>query len=65
MRLLQNYKKLLKEVKPDVVLTFTVKCSIYGGMACRMLKVPYIVNITGLGKGLAEGGFRQKLLVTL
>jgi galacturonosyltransferase len=63
--LLKNYIKLIRETKPDVVLTYTVKCSIYGGMACRFLKVPCIVNITGLGKGLAEGGIRQKLLVDL
>lgn len=63
--LLHNYVKLIKEVKPDVVLTYTVKCSIYGGMACRILNVPYLVNITGLGKGLAEGGLKQKLLVML
>ena len=63
--LLRDYLKLIKRVKPDVVLTYTVKCSIYGGMACRLLKIPYIVNITGLGKGLAEGGLRQKLLVVL
>ena len=63
--LLKDYIKLLKIVKPDVVLTYTVKCSIYGGMACRMLNIPYIVNITGLGKGLAEGGMKQKLLVML
>lgn len=63
--LLRDYIILLKNVKPDVVLTYTVKCSIYGGMACRMLKIPYLVNITGLGKGLAEGGFKQKLLVML
>ena len=63
--LLRSYIGLLKKVKPDVVLTYTVKCSIYGGMACRLLRVPYIANITGLGKGLAEGGLRQKLLVKL
>lgn len=63
--LLRNYIKLIKEVNPDVVLTYTVKCSIYGGMACRWLKIPYIINITGLGKGLAEGGLQQKLLVML
>lgn len=63
--LLKDYIKLLKDVKPDVVLTYTVKCSIYGGMACRLLKIPYIVNITGLGKGLAEGGLKQKLLIML
>lgn len=63
--LLKAYVKLLKRVKPDAVLTYTVKCSIYGGMACRMLKIPYIVNITGLGTGLANGGTKQKLLVML
>lgn len=63
--LLRSYLELIKEVQPDVVLTYTVKCSIYGGIACRLLKVPYIVNITGLGKGLAEGGLQQKLLVML
>lgn len=63
--LLCNYLKLLKKVKPDVVLSYTVKCNIYGGIACRIMKVPFIANITGLGKGLAEGGFRQKLLIWL
>ena len=63
--LLHSYMKLIRKTKPDVVLTYTVKCTIYGGMACRLLKVPCIANITGLGKGLAEGGIRQKLLVML
>lgn len=63
--LLKDYIKLMKAEKPDVVLTYTVKCSIYGGMACRLMKIPYIVNITGLGKGLAEGGLKQKLLIML
>lgn len=63
--LLKDYIKLLKQVKPDVVLTYTVKCSIYGGMACRLMKIPYLVNITGLGTGLAEGGLKQKLLILL
>lgn len=63
--LLKAYIKLLKDIKPDAVLTYTVKCSIYGGMACRLQKIPYFVNITGLGTGLAEGGLKQKLLVKL
>lgn len=63
--LLKDYVNLLRKVKPDVVLTYTVKCSIYGGIACRLLKIPCIINITGLGKGLAEGGLKQKLLVKL
>lgn len=65
LKLLTNHIRLIQAVHPDVVLTYTVKCSIYGGIACRLLKVPYIINITGLGKCLAEGGFRQKILIQL
>lgn len=64
-KLLRSYIRLIKEVKPDAVLLYTVKCCVYGGIACRCLKVPYIMNITGLGKGLAEEGLRQKILVML
>lgn len=65
LKLLRDYIKLIKTVKPDVVLAYTVKCCVYGGMACRFLKMPCAMNITGLGKGLAEGGIKQKILVML
>ena len=47
-RLLRNYVKQIKKEKPDIVLLYTTKCCVYGGMACRHLKVPYIVNNAGL-----------------
>lgn len=47
-KLIANYYRLLKGLKPDVVLTYTTKSSVYGGMACRWLKIPYIVNNAGL-----------------
>lgn len=59
------YRSLLKTVTPDVVFTYTVKPNIYGGIACASLKVPYIVNITGLGTAIENGGVMQKLLLTL
>ena len=46
--LTKNYLKILKKEKPDVVLTYTTKSSIYGGIACRLTKTPYIVNNAGL-----------------
>ncbi len=55
MALIKKYIKLIKEIKPAVVLAYTVKCDIYAGIACRLLNVPFIPNITGLGKGLTEG----------
>ena len=64
LKLLRNYKKLLKEIKPDIVLTFTIKPNVYGGMACAKLKVPYVANVTGLGV-VGDGGLFQKLTLWL
>lgn len=40
---------LLLWKQPDVVLTFTIKPVIYGGLACRILGIPCIPTLTGLG----------------
>ncbi|MBQ8868887.1 MAG: glycosyltransferase family 4 protein [Oscillospiraceae bacterium] len=59
------YKKLIKEIAPDVVLTYTIKPNVYGGMACTALKVPYLCNITGLGITIENKGIMQKLSLAL
>lgn len=64
-RLMIKYKKIIKEVKPNVVLTYTIKPNIYGGMICRLAKVPYIANITGLGTAVENGGLLQVVTLTL
>ncbi len=63
--LLKNYKKLIKEIKPDVVLTYTIKPNIYAGYVCRKLGIPYIVNITGLGNAVENAGILQHITVFL
>lgn len=65
MGLFTSYWKLLKQVKPDVVLTYTIKPNIYGGFCCRLQRVPYIVNITGLGTTFERGGMLKKMVVTM
>jgi len=65
LKLTINYIQMMKHIKPDVVLTYTIKPNIYGGMACRMLKIPYIANITGLGSAVENGGLMQKITVML
>lgn len=64
IKLLRSYKRLLKELKPDVVLTFTIKPNVYGGMACGSLKIPYVANVTGLGV-VGDGGIMQRLMLWL
>lgn len=60
--LYQRYKKHLKELSPDLVLSYTIKPNIYGGLACRKLSIPYVVNVTGLGSSLHAGGVMQKAI---
>lgn len=63
--IIKEYCAVIKKVKPDVVLAYTVKPDVYGGIACRIMNVPFIPNITGLGKGLDEGGVVQKIAILL
>ena len=48
LKLIRDYRDVLKAEKPDVVLTYTSKPSIYAGFVCGMMKIPYIVNNAGL-----------------
>ena len=64
-KLFRQYRAMLKEVKPDLVLTYTIKPNIYGGLACRMAHIPYAVNITGLGSAIENGGWLKRLVLAL
>ena len=65
LRLIRSYRKLLKEEKPDLVITYTIKPNIYGGYLCRRLHIPYITTITGLGSTFEREGFTKKLIVRM
>lgn len=47
--LLVEYFHYIRAIKPDLVLTFTIKPNIYAGLVCRLLKIKYIVTVEGLG----------------
>jgi len=47
--LVYDYYKLFKKLKPDILLLYTIKPNIYGSIAARMLHIPVISSITGLG----------------
>ncbi len=63
--LLKKYKSMIKELKPDIVFTYTIKPNIYGGMACAWLKTSYVVNITGLGTAVENKGILQFITINL
>lgn len=60
IKLFNKYRKLLKEERPDFVITYSIKPNVYGGFAARLAGVPYFVNVQGLGSA-----FESKVLSAL
>lgn len=65
IKLYRYYIKLLKQLKPDVVLTYTIKPNVYGGYAARRLKIPYITTITGMGSAIESRKIIRRIVVLL
>ncbi len=64
-KLMLTYRRLIKQLRPMAVLTYTIKPNVYGGMAARLCRVPQLANVTGLGDAVENGGWMQKLTVFL
>ena len=65
LKLFGQYLSILNKVKPDIVLTYTVKPNLYGGIACRLKGISYICNVTGLGSGFLNKGLVQTIIKSL
>ena len=64
-KLMMAYRRMIKQLKPVAVLSYTIKPNVYGGIACRLTGTPLIANVTGLGDAIENGGWLQKLTVSL
>jgi len=60
--LIFQYLKIFKQVKPDVILTYTVKPNIYGSIAATVFSIPFVNNISGLGTAFIKGGTLEKIV---
>ena len=60
--LFNTYVRLLRRFHPDKVITYTVKCNIYGAMACKVMHIPCFVNVTGLGSAFQGQSAVRKLV---
>lgn len=65
IKLYRLYKSILKKEKPDLVITYTIKPNVYGGFACRKGRVPYAINITGLGTAFQSNGLIRKIVTVM
>lgn len=57
----QELKKFYKELKPDIILHYTNKPNIFGGIAAGRLGIKNIAVITGLGYAFIHNGLLSKL----
>ena len=49
LKLLTTYRSVIRKIQPDLVITYSIKPNIYGGIACQLGKIPYYANVQGLG----------------
>jgi len=61
IKLIFDFYRLYKEIKPDVLLHYTIKPNIYGNLAARILKIPVISNVSGLGTVFLSDGLSSKI----
>ena len=65
MNLLMSYFRMEVTLKPDLVITYTIKPNVYGGLVSRILHIPYAENITGLGTTFQTENSIKKLVCFL
>lgn len=65
IQLMNTYRKIFKATKPDIILTYTTKVCIYGGMIARWMNIPYLINVSGLGSAIEQKNPLQPLMIFL
>ncbi|MBQ8230372.1 MAG: sugar transferase [Lachnospiraceae bacterium] len=49
LELLKTYYTMLRNERPDMVITYSIKPNVYAGLACGKLRIPFCANVQGLG----------------
>ena len=62
-KLKRTYKKIIKQYKPDLILSFTIKPNLY--CACYAKNIPMIANVTGLGNLFKKNNIYSKIGIFL
>ena len=63
IRLKNAYKKIIKEERPDIILSYKIKPNIYCGLYAK--RIPMIANITGLGNIFKSNGLLSRIGIML
>lgn len=63
LKLIQSYRRIFKQIQPDIILMYTTKVSIYAGIVAGNMKIPYLMNISGLGTAVEYKSFMQNFVL--
>ena len=61
LKTISQFYKQSKKIKPDCILNFTPKMNIYGALIGRILNIPVINSVAGLGAIFTEKGVKPWL----
>ena len=62
LKLVKEYKKIMKSLNPDIIFSYTVKPNIYGTMASNVLGLKQVCNITGTGATFLKENLLSKIV---
>jgi len=65
VRFMRRLSQVFRQADPDVILSFTIKNNIFGAMAAKSARVPFVPNVTGLGTAFLSGGLLERVAITL
>lgn len=65
LKLYKKYSRMIEEVKPEIIITYTIKPNIYGGWAAKRKKITYVINITGLGSAFEKDNILKKCIIQM
>lgn len=63
LKLFRTYRRLLKQERPDMVITYSIKPNIYAGLACSLAGIGFCANVQGLGTAFQRKGLAQFVTV--
>jgi glycosyltransferase involved in cell wall biosynthesis len=63
--LILRLRRIFKEMRPDVVLSFTIKNNTFGALAAKAAGVAFVPNVTGLGTAFLSGSALERIVVML
>ena len=60
-----RYLRLLRRERPDVFLGYTIKPNVYGSLAARVLRIPVVNNVSGLGTAFIRDDWLTRVVKAL